>query len=124
MVVLVQGRAEGRDTGVGVVGVTGLLSTRGRRLYKEGRGKSSVERDTTEGGRRRAGWVNDVLLECTRAAEKEDRRLWGHRNEEHRRMVRGGARMDEGRSNGNGGRSSADEEQACAWRRRKEPLGG
>ncbi|KAK9105214.1 hypothetical protein Scep_022058 [Stephania cephalantha] len=101
------GEAEGRDTGVGVVGVTGLPSTRGRRLYKEGRGKSSVERDTTEGGRRRAGWVNDVLLECTRAAEKEERRLWGHRSEEQRQWYVEGAKDNEGKKKSkNGGRSN------------------
>ncbi|KAK9112455.1 hypothetical protein Scep_019974 [Stephania cephalantha] len=77
-------------------------------------------RETTEGGRRRAGWVNDVVVECTDAAEKEERRLWGHRSEEQRRVVcgvseaakEGASTMKEGAS-ANGGRSNEEVKQKC-----------
>ncbi|KAK9118321.1 hypothetical protein Scep_016414 [Stephania cephalantha] len=75
--------AEGRDTGVGEVGVTGLLSTCEVCVGYIRRGWGRARwRETTEGGRRREGWVNDVAVECTDAAEKKERRLWGHRSEE------------------------------------------
>ncbi|KAK9151332.1 hypothetical protein Syun_009641 [Stephania yunnanensis] len=71
----------GRDSGVGVVGVTGLLSRdQGdllARVYKEGTGRSSVERD--HGGRKKEGTgvrsSREGGEECTDAAEKEERRL-------------------------------------------------
>ncbi|KAK9127161.1 hypothetical protein Syun_015958 [Stephania yunnanensis] len=73
----VSGKEEGRGTGGGVVGVTKVLVRRGCRLFKEGRGKRSVERDTAEGGRRR-GWLGERdRRRCTRVAEKEERRIVG-----------------------------------------------
>ncbi|KAK9117972.1 hypothetical protein Scep_016065 [Stephania cephalantha] len=92
----------------------GLPSGVLRSRFRQGRRKSSVERDTMEGGRRRAGWVNDVLLECTRATEKEDKRLWGHRSEEQRQWyVEGAAAANEGVAAAEEG---AAEEGACGGR--------
>ncbi|KAK9107505.1 hypothetical protein Syun_023516 [Stephania yunnanensis] len=60
-----------------------------RRVYKEGTGKSSVERD--HGGRKKQwSWVKDVAVECTDAVEKE----------------KGGGSSGGGRSGGGGGNGS------------------
>ncbi|KAK9105505.1 hypothetical protein Scep_022349 [Stephania cephalantha] len=55
----------------------GFTVRRGRRLFKEGRGKTSVERDTAEGGRMRGRLCERDWRRCTRATEKEERRIVG-----------------------------------------------
>ncbi|KAK9084496.1 hypothetical protein Scep_030967 [Stephania cephalantha] len=57
--------------------VYGMTAMKGGGLGHHGGRKSSVERDTMEGRRRRAGWVKDVILECIRSAEKEERGACG-----------------------------------------------
>ncbi|KAK9125841.1 hypothetical protein Scep_014687 [Stephania cephalantha] len=55
----------------------GFTVRRGRRLFEEGRGKTSVERDTAEEGRRRQRLCERDWRRCTRAAKKEERRTVG-----------------------------------------------
>ncbi|KAK9098962.1 hypothetical protein Syun_026007 [Stephania yunnanensis] len=69
-----------RRVGVRGRGGRGHESTvrRGRRLFKEGRRKRSVERDTAEGGFPSRGRLGKRdRRRCTRATEKEERRIGG-----------------------------------------------
>ncbi|KAK9100417.1 hypothetical protein Scep_023847 [Stephania cephalantha] len=121
-----------RDTGVGEVGVTGLQSRDqnrpDQRLYKEGTGRSKVERDRTQN--RRGGEGGHT---CTDAAEKEEKEGCGrtglkttgyvvrgvsgngNRRTQHRRMRKEQQREEEGGPR----RAEARKEVLAAGKRRR-----